>query len=150
MPHKNRGYDAAMAAWVEIGDRVFVRRYAYFDQNIGVVLGGDDVMVIDTRSTHVQGREILADLRQLTNASVTHVVDSHGHFDHVNGNHVFRPASIWGHERGVTLMQRTGAPRRATVAAEVLEIADDLDEVVPQPPDRPFSETAFVEVGDRR
>ena len=24
--------------WVEIGDRVFVRRYAFFDQNIGVVL----------------------------------------------------------------------------------------------------------------
>jgi len=71
-----------VGGWVEIGDRVFVRRYAYFDQNIGVVLAGDDVMVIDTRSTHVQGREILADLRQLTNASVTHVVDSHGHFDH--------------------------------------------------------------------
>jgi hypothetical protein len=25
-------------AWVEVGDRVFVRRYAFFDQNIGVVL----------------------------------------------------------------------------------------------------------------
>ena len=46
-----------MAGWVEIGDRVFVRRYAFFDQNIGVVLGGPDgVMVIDTRSTHVHAR----------------------------------------------------------------------------------------------
>src|SRR3954454_19828425 len=150
MPHKNRGYDAAMAAWVEIGDRVFVRRYAYFDQNIGVVLGGDDAMVIDTRSTHVQGREILADLRQLTAAPGTHVVDSHGHFDHVNGNHVFRPASIWGHERCVTFMERTGARRRVTIAAQEPEIAADLDEVVPDPPDRTFSETAFVDVGDRR
>ena len=48
------GYHARMTVWTEIGDRVFVRRYEFFDQNIGVVMGGDDVMVIDTRSTHVQ------------------------------------------------------------------------------------------------
>jgi hypothetical protein len=37
--------------WVEIGDRVFVRRYAFYDQNIGVVLGRDEALVIDTHST---------------------------------------------------------------------------------------------------
>ena len=52
--------------WVEIGDRVFVRRYAFYDQNIGVVLGDGEALVIDTRSTHEQAREILADLRELT------------------------------------------------------------------------------------
>ena len=140
-----------MAGWVEIGDRVFVRRYAFFDQNIGVVLGGRrGVMVIDTRSTHVQAREILADLRELTAAPVTVVVDTHGHFDHAFGNHVFRPAPIWGHERCVTFMERTGEPRRATIAADEPEIAADLPEVVIDPPDRTFSETAFVDVGDRR
>lgn len=139
-----------MGGWVEIGDRVFVRRYAYFDQNIGVVLGGDDVLVIDTRSTHVQAREIVADLRELTTAAVTVVVDSHGHFDHVNGNHVFRPAAIWAHERCVAFMERTGPRRRATIAAQEPEIAADLDEVVPDPPDRTFSETAFLDLGDRR
>ena len=46
-----------MTGWTEIGDRVFVRRYAFFDQNIGVVMAGDEIMVIDTRSSHVQGRE---------------------------------------------------------------------------------------------
>ena len=51
-----------MTTWREIGDRVFVRRYPFYDQNIGVVLGGDDVMLIDTRSTHVQAREIADDL----------------------------------------------------------------------------------------
>ena len=46
-------------SWEEVGDRVFVRRYEFYDQNIGVVLGARRVLVIDTRSTHVQGREIL-------------------------------------------------------------------------------------------
>jgi glyoxylase-like metal-dependent hydrolase (beta-lactamase superfamily II) len=139
-----------MSGWVEVGDRVFVRRYAFFDQNIGVVLGGDEALVIDTRSTHAQAREILTDLRELTPAPVTVVVDTHGHFDHAYGNHVFRPAPIWGHERCVTFMARTAEQRRAGIAAEEPAIAADLPEVVIDPPDRTFAETAFVEVGGRR
>ena len=138
-----------MAGWVEIGDRVFVRRYTFIDQNVGVVLGAGEALVIDTRSTHEQAREILVDLRELTKAPVTVVVDTHGHFDHAYGNRVFRPAAIWGHERCVTFMERNGESRRARIAAEHPEIAADLAEVVVDPPDRTFSETAVVEVGGR-
>jgi glyoxylase-like metal-dependent hydrolase (beta-lactamase superfamily II) len=138
-----------MGVWVELGDRVFVRRYPFFDQNIGVVLGDGEVLVVDTRSTHVQAREILTDLRELTAAQVTVVVDTHGHFDHAFGNSVFRPATIWGHDRCVTFMARTGEARRAVIAAEEPEIAADLSEVVIDPPDRTFAETAYVEVGGR-
>jgi glyoxylase-like metal-dependent hydrolase (beta-lactamase superfamily II) len=136
--------------WVDVGDRVFVRRYAFYDQNIGVVLGRDEALVIDTRSTHVQAREILADLRELTAAPVTVVVDTHGHFDHAFGNHVFRPATIWGHHGCATFMARTGESRRARIAAESPEIAADLAEVVIDPPDRTFAETAYVDIGGRR
>ena len=113
------------------------------------MLGRRRGLVIDTRSTHAQAREIVADLRELTSAPVTVVVDTHGHFDHAFGNHVFRPATIWGHERCVTFMARTGETRRARVAAEMPELADDLAEVVIDPPDRTFSDTAVVEVGGR-
>ena len=136
--------------WVEIGDRVFVRRYAFFDQNIGVVLGGGEALVIDTRSTHVQAREILADLRDLTQAPVTFVVNTHGHFDHAFGNRVFRPATIWGQARCVGFIERTGEARRARIAAEEPEIAADLAEVVIDPPDRIFDDAATIEsAGDR-
>jgi glyoxylase-like metal-dependent hydrolase (beta-lactamase superfamily II) len=139
-----------MRDWVELGDRVFVRRYAFFDQNVGVVLGDDAALIIDTRSTHAQAREIVADLRRLTASPVTVVVDTHGHFDHAYGNHVFRPAPIWGHEGCVAFMARTGEARRARIAAENPEIAADLREVVIDPPDQTFGETAYVEVGGRR
>jgi glyoxylase-like metal-dependent hydrolase (beta-lactamase superfamily II) len=138
-----------VSAWVEIGDRVFVRRYAFFDQNIGLVLGDGEALVIDTRATHAQAREILADVRELTATPVTVVVNTHGHFDHAYGNHVFRPARIWGHERCVTFMARTGEVRRAGIATEEPELAADLLEVVIDPPDRTFSEAAAVEVGGR-
>ena len=56
-------YDAhtmgTSAGWVEIGDGFLVRRYRFYDQNIGLVLGRGEALVIDTRSTHVKGREIL-------------------------------------------------------------------------------------------
>jgi glyoxylase-like metal-dependent hydrolase (beta-lactamase superfamily II) len=135
--------------WVEIGDRVFVRRYAFYDQNIGVVLGRGAALVIDTRSTYGQAREILTDLRSLTADPVTVVVDTHGHFDHAFGNALFRPATIWGHERCVAFMERTGEARKATIVAETPELAGELDEVVIDPPDRTFESEATIEVGGR-
>ena len=139
-----------MPKWTEVGDRVFVRRYEFFDQNIGVILGEGAAMLIDTRSTHAQAREIHDDLRELTRDPVTVVVDTHGHFDHAFGNHVFRPAAIWGHTRCVTFLERTGEARRARIAKEEPELAADLDEVVIDPPDRTFDETGNPEVGGRR
>ncbi|HEX7950385.1 MAG TPA: MBL fold metallo-hydrolase [Candidatus Limnocylindrales bacterium] len=139
-----------MPAWTEIGDHVFVRRYAFYDQNIGVVLGDGAALVIDTRSTYVQAREILADLRALTTVPVTVVVNTHGHFDHAFGNHVFRPATIWGQVGCPPFMERTAEVRRARIAADEPTLAADLQEVVVDPPDRVFAETAAIDVGGRR
>ena len=136
--------------WVEIGDRVFVRRYAFYDQNIGVVLGRGEALVIDTRSSYVQAREILTDLRMLTSDPVTVVIDTHGHSDHAFGNWLFRPAAIWGHARCVAFMERTGDRQKARMAAEIPELASDLNEVVIDPPDRTFEDDATVEVGGRK
>lgn len=150
VPVRHRAaYDDGMRPWLELGDRVFVRRYAFYDQNIGVVLGDGEALVIDTRSTHAQAREIFDDLRTLTAFPVTVVVDTHGHFDHAFGNHVFRPARIWGHERCVAFMARTGEARRPAIAAEEPSLAADLAEVVIDPPDQTFLETAVIEVGGR-
>jgi len=48
---------SASAGWIEIGDRFYVRRYAFYDQNIGLVLGHGAALVIDTRSTYGQARD---------------------------------------------------------------------------------------------
>lgn len=135
--------------WVEIGDRFFVRRYAFYDQNIGLVLGDGEALVIDTRSTHVQGQEILDHVREITANPVTVVVDTHGHFDHAFGNRVFRPATIWGQAGCVPFMERTGERRKPTIAADEPSIAEDLAAVVVDPPDRTFETTATIEVGGR-
>ena len=140
---------AAPTRWTEIGDRIFVRRYAFYDQNIGVVLGRDAALVIDTRTTYPQAREILDDLRRLTSSPVEVVVDTHGHYDHAFGNRIFRPATIWGHVGCGPFMERTGSARRPRMIAELPELADDLREVEIDPPDQSFDERAAIEVGGR-
>ena len=146
---RRRRYHALMSTWTEIGDRVFVRRYAFYNQNIGVVLGDGAALVIDTRSTHAQGREILADLGMLTADPVTIVVDTHGHFDHAFGNHVFRPAAIWGHAACPAFMARTAERARSTMAIEHPDLAAELAEVVIDPPEHLFAERTTIEVGGR-
>jgi glyoxylase-like metal-dependent hydrolase (beta-lactamase superfamily II) len=135
--------------WQEIGDRVFTRRYAFFNQQIGVVLGGNDVLVVDTRSTPAQAREIKADLRELTRNPVSIIVDTHWHFDHTFGNSVFRPATAWGHVRAAARLRADGRATIEEVAAGIPEIASDIRETVIDPPERTFEDRASMAVGDR-
>ena len=135
--------------WLEVGDRVFTRRYVFADQQIGVILGDREALVIDTRSTPGQARELIDDIRGLTRDPVRVVVDTHWHSDHVFGNHDFRPAVIWGHERCRTGMLETGEKQRAALVEAIPELAAELRAVVIDPPDRTFEDAATVEVGGR-
>ena len=135
--------------WTEIGDRVFVRRYRFYDQNIVAVVDGGEALLVDTRSTYGQAREIIDDLRALGTPRVSVVVNTHGHYDHVFGNRVFRPVPIWGHERCVTMIEQLGDAHRAAISAEIPEMAAELAEVELDPPDRTFVERATVEIGRR-
>jgi glyoxylase-like metal-dependent hydrolase (beta-lactamase superfamily II) len=149
-PSTIRRVAARSGPWIELGDRVFTRRYEALDQQIGVVLGDGEALVIDTRSSHRQAREILEDLRELTTDPVGIVVDTHWHADHTFGNHAFRPATIWGHERCGPRLLEFGERNRAAIAEAVPEFISEVAEVVIDPPDRSFSETATIEVGGRR
>ncbi len=136
--------------WREVGDRVFVRRYRFYDQDIGAIVGDEGVVIIDTRSSHRQGEEIRTDLARLTPLPVAAVIDTHRHSDHTWGNHVFRPAPIWGHVRCRDGMLESFDLEREEFAAAKPDMAEELAEVVCDPPDRVFEETAIVDAGGRR
>jgi glyoxylase-like metal-dependent hydrolase (beta-lactamase superfamily II) len=135
-------------AWQEVGDRVFVHRYRFYDQNIGVVLGDDGVLVVDTRSSAAQAREIVADLRELTDLPIRAVVNTHGHYDHAFGNGALRATlaglPIWGHARCATMLRETGARQRDAVVALFPDRADEFGSVEIDPPDRTFMVDASV------
>jgi glyoxylase-like metal-dependent hydrolase (beta-lactamase superfamily II) len=135
--------------WQEVGDRVFTRRYEFLDQQIGVVLGGRDVLVVDTRASPAHARAIAEDLRQLTRDPVSIVVDTHWHWDHSFGNSVFRPAPIWGHVRAAERLRRDGAQAIREELEWRPELAADFAEVMIDPPEHTFEDRATIHVGDR-
>lgn len=139
----------APSPWQEIADRVFVRRYAFLDQTIGLVLGDGEALVIDTRSSGRQADELLGEIRRLTPAPLV-VVNTHHHWDHTFGNARFRPSAIWGLGRCATVLREQGEAMRSRVCDGMPELAEELTGVVIDPPDRTFAESAVLDVGDRR
>lgn len=135
--------------WHEIGDRVYTRRYDFLDQQIGVVLGGRDVLVIDTRASPAHARVVVEELRGLTPSPVSIVVDSHWHWDHTFGNSVFRPARIWGHVRAAERLRRDGPAAIRDAAEWKPELAAEFGEVVIDPPEHTFDDRATLRLGDR-
>jgi glyoxylase-like metal-dependent hydrolase (beta-lactamase superfamily II) len=137
--------------WQEVGDRVYRRRYASLDLNVGAVVGADEVLVVDTRSFAAEAARLLADLRALTRLPCRQVVNTHAHFDHCFGNASMRPAAIWGHERCTAHLRTRAAQERAHLLRWLPEAAGELDGLVLDPPERTVGDAgADLEVGGHR
>jgi glyoxylase-like metal-dependent hydrolase (beta-lactamase superfamily II) len=139
--------------WQEVGDRVFVRRHRSLDLNVGLVVGDGACLVIDTRSSEVEGQELAAAVRQVTPAPWL-VVDTHAHYDHCFGNAAFRPAPIWGHRRCAEVLAEYGETARQLVVAFYrkhgeAEIADQVAAARIDPPDQLLDIQADLDVGGR-
>jgi glyoxylase-like metal-dependent hydrolase (beta-lactamase superfamily II) len=86
------------SAWTEIAAGVYVRRYAVLDQTLGLVVGGERCLVVDTGRDEVHGAELAAAVRTVTPLPWT-VMITHSHWDHFFGTASFVPSPVWAHER---------------------------------------------------
>jgi len=134
---------------VELGNGVFAFRYAFFDQTIGLVVGDDGCLVLDTRTLPSQARELQEDVRRITPLPWV-VLNTHHHFDHTFGNANFLPARILGHTRCATTLLELGEDMRERVAANMPDIAGELRDVRIVPPGETFGESVVLELGGRR
>ena len=132
----------------ELGDGVFRRRYEPLDENVGMIIGESGVLIVDTRSTHGQGDEILLHLARVTPLPVRWVVNTHWHWDHVFGNSRFPGSEIWGHvNTRHTLMTRPDDMK----AGARQWLGDDMEaeiagvEIVA--PERTFSDRVAIDIG---
>lgn len=142
-----------MGRWTEVTDGVFHRRYDPYDVGVGVVRGDSGLLVVDTRSSHREADELLADLREL-GRPVRAVVNTHAHFDHTFGNHRFGAnsqvgAPIYGHRRLPGHLDRYERPDLAEAVARAGPEAAALGEVVITPPTVLVDDSTVVDLGDR-
>ncbi len=137
-----------MTNWNEVGDGVFVRRYAWLSITIGAIVGDDGVLIVDTRATHEQARELIEDLAGLTDLPVRWVVNTHYHWDHCWGNAMFRTAELWGHSNTrLRLLEHGEQARRRVIAQLPVEYHQVVREVEIVPPEHTFSERVSLDVG---
>ena len=60
--------------------------------NAGFVVGSNGVLVVDTFTSVGPARDLLAEIRKVTNLPIRFVVNTHYHLDHTGGNAVFAEA----------------------------------------------------------
>ena len=139
--------------WDEVGDGVFRRRYRELDQNIGLVVAGDQLLVIDSRSHPYHGRQLIEHVAEVSSFPIRWLVNTHWHWDHCFGNSVFPDAVIIGHESC-----RSGLIANGPLQLSRLNEADwfpeserpYLEEVSIVPPTLTFVDRTPLWVGERR
>lgn len=97
--------------WVEVGDRILARRYAELDLTVGLVVGADAALVVDTRGDVAQGAELAAAVRRVTTLPLT-VAITHAHFDHCFGTAALAPRAVYAHPRCTAAIRSTAAAQR--------------------------------------
>lgn len=141
----------ASQVWQELGDGIFRRRYPSLDLNVGVVLAGDAVLVVDSRATPGQARELRTELAQLTELPVRWLFNTHYHWDHTFGNQCFPEAQLWGHDECRRMLVDHGSQMLEGLVSYLSdEGREALQELVITPPTETFTERATIDMGGRR
>lgn len=121
----------SLTEFVPVTEGVFTAVAEPESVNVGLVIGEQSALLVDTGSTPAQGREIRARAQALAGTvPITDVVVTHAHHDHLFGLAAFDDVATWGHRN----------------LAEELRTAPPTDErvVLPQ---RTFSLAATVDLG---
>jgi glyoxylase-like metal-dependent hydrolase (beta-lactamase superfamily II) len=136
--------------WQELGEGIFRRRYETFDQNVGVVLGAEAAVLIDSRANPTAARELRSELEALTSQPVGWLFNTHYHWDHTFGNQVFPEATIWGHEECRRMLVDHGTEMVADLLPSLNPAGQEaMKDLVITPPTRTFTDRVKIDIGNR-
>lgn len=95
-------------AWEALGDGVHRCRLPFLDVTVGLVSGRTGTLLIDTGTTLAEANAVKSDVVEITGSSVSHIVLTHNHFDHILGSSVFAGAAMYcAPEVSATIAQQT-------------------------------------------
>lgn len=133
---------SAPGAWREVAERVFVAVAEPATVNLGLVVGDDGCLLVDSGSSPAQGSQLRASVKTVTDVPLVAVVVTHWHYDHAFGLAGFDGVETIAHE---SVRERLTSPAAASLAAELGFEATAL-----ALPSREVVVAAGVELGGRR
>jgi glyoxylase-like metal-dependent hydrolase (beta-lactamase superfamily II) len=105
------------AGWTRVGDHEWVRTERPAHVNLGLVVGSERALVVDTGSgPRSAGRHIDA-VRLVTDLPLV-AMNTHHHYDHALGNHTFAlngVTEVWGHPATIEALDGYGEQERAEI-----------------------------------
>jgi glyoxylase-like metal-dependent hydrolase (beta-lactamase superfamily II) len=142
-----------VSEFTEVGERVWVARYEWYDVNVSVIEGETGLLVVDTHASAKAAREVIADLRRLSPKPVIGLVNTHDHFDHTFGNSAFRDEfgaiPITAHESAAETTVPHGEEVKAAMTARGDARAAEVAETPLVAADHTFSSVTAIDLGDR-
>lgn len=135
--------------WERLTATVHRCRLPFCDVTVGLVRGETGALVVDTGTTLVEAAAIYADIRQIADCPVTHVVLTHKHFDHVLGSSAFDEAEILCAPEVVEYLSSATDRLRAHALSYDADAAE-VDRAIAalKPPQRGIHDTV-IDLGDR-
>jgi glyoxylase-like metal-dependent hydrolase (beta-lactamase superfamily II) len=98
--------------WIEIAENVFARRHEELDQTLGLVVGEERCLVVDSGTDEEHGAQWLAAIREVTALPHTLLI-THAHWDHFFGTAPFTPCPVLAHPVCQQEIERNAEEHRA-------------------------------------
>ncbi len=126
--------------------------YAFIQDNCATnaafIVSDEGVLVIDSLMTPSLAGKLYAAIRNVTNAPIRYLINTHFHGDHVFGNQYFLPAPIVAHENCRTeLQEKFDANMQRYRQREAL--IPELEQIRMTLPDVTFEDKMTIRLGDR-
>ena len=137
-------------AWESLSAGAYRCRLPFLDVTVGLVAGPAGVLLIDCGTTLAEASDIAADVRELTGRTVTDVVMTHHHFDHILGSGGFPDARL----HASAAVAKALSDGRAGLRSDALSFhagEADVDAALAclRVPDRVVVTDARIDLGDR-
>ena len=136
------GVTFALGPWEEVAPNVFRAVAEPESVNLGLVVGSERALLVDTGSSPAQGAAVRASVAAVTDRPLSAVAITHWHYDHAFGLAAFADLLTIGHE---SVRGRLGS---AEARAEALRLGVDAADLVA--PGRELAVATAVDLGDRR
>jgi glyoxylase-like metal-dependent hydrolase (beta-lactamase superfamily II) len=132
----------ALGPWRELRSGVYLTVAQPESVNLGLIVGSQGTLLVDTGSSPAQGRALRGSLTAVTDRPLAAVVVTHWHYDHAFGLSAFADIPRIAHE---SLHSRLAS---AEAAAEAKRLGVDPDEL--GQPNVELAVATALDLGDRR